>query len=113
LIETLTALGRQSIQFKSLTEQIDTTTSGGKLVFHTMAAVAESIRDSIRERTNAGLSAARARGRSGGRPKALTDKQVEMLRQLAADPNHSVGEICNTLAIGRTTFYRYLQAEQR
>jgi DNA invertase Pin-like site-specific DNA recombinase len=113
LIETVTALGRQGIEFKSLTEQIDTTTSGGKLVFRTMAAVAEFVRDSIRERTNAGLSAARARGRSGGRPKALTEKQVAMLRQLAADPNHSVAEICKTLGIGRTTFYRYLQAEQR
>jgi DNA invertase Pin-like site-specific DNA recombinase len=64
-------------------------------------------REIIRERSNAGLAAARARGKSGGRPKALTDKQIDMLNQLAADPNNSVDDICRTLGIGRTTYYRY------
>jgi DNA invertase Pin-like site-specific DNA recombinase len=112
LVETIDRLQQRGIDFKSITEQIDTTTSGGKLQFHVFAAIAEFMRDTIRERTQAGRQAARARGRSGGRPKALTEKQVEMLRQLAADPNHSVAEICKTLEIGRTTFYRYKDAEK-
>jgi len=73
LIESVALLAERRIGFKSLTEQIDTTTSGGKLVFHVFGALAEFERDLIRERTHAGLAAARARGRTGGRPKALTD----------------------------------------
>src|SRR5215210_3918276 len=73
LIETVAALAARGIGFKSLTEQIDTTTSGGKLVFHVFGALAEFERDLIRERTQAGLAAARSRGRVGGRPKKLTD----------------------------------------
>src|SRR5437588_2698376 len=72
LIETITKLNNRKIGFKSITENIDTTTSGGKLVFHIFGALAEFERDIIRERTNAGLAAARARGRRGGRPKAKT-----------------------------------------
>src|SRR5437660_8219316 len=78
----------------SLTEQIDTTTPGGKLIFHLMGALAEFERDLIRERTNAGLAAARARGRIGGRPKRLaTNGKVTLARQLFVDPNHSISEI--------------------
>src|SRR5689334_18321537 len=73
LIETVAALEEQGIGFKSLTEQIDTTTSGGKLIFHVFGALAEFERDLIQERTQAGLRAARARGRVGGRPKKLAD----------------------------------------
>jgi len=69
LIETITTLDQQGIGFRSLTESIDTTTSGGKLIFHIFGALAEFERDIIRERTRAGLEAARARGRMGGRPK--------------------------------------------
>src|ERR687890_252727 len=87
LIDTVTELQEKGIGFKSLTESIDTTTSGGRLVFHIFASLAEFEREIIRERTQAGLQAARARGKTGGRPKALTDKQVAMLNQLAADPN--------------------------
>ncbi|HYX71345.1 MAG TPA: recombinase family protein [Nitrososphaera sp.] len=112
LVETVTSLQQRGIEFKSLTEQIDTSTSGGKLVFHTMAAVAEFIRDSIRERTHAGLQAARARGKTGGRSKALTEKQVEMLRHLAADKDRSIKDICKTLGISRRTFYRYVNDKQ-
>src|SRR5438874_12226421 len=72
LIDTITKLNNRKIGFKSITENIDTTTSGGKLIFHIFGALAEFERDIIRERTNAGLLAARARGRKGGRPKALT-----------------------------------------
>jgi DNA invertase Pin-like site-specific DNA recombinase len=111
LIDTVTGLQERGIGFKSLQESIDTTTSGGKLVFHIFGALAEFEREIIRERTNAGLQAARARGRNGGRPKKLTKKQTEMLQHLAADKKHSVSEICQTLGIGRTAFYRYLEAD--
>jgi DNA invertase Pin-like site-specific DNA recombinase len=80
LIETVNGLQNRGIGFKSLTESIDTTTSGGKLIFHIFGALAEFEREIIRERTNAGLSAARARGRKGGRPKALSKGKTEMAR---------------------------------
>lgn len=112
LIDTVTDLQERGIGFKSLQESIDTTTSGGKLVFHIFGALAEFEREIIKERTKAGLSAARSRGKSGGRPKALSDRQVQMLRQLAADKDRSVDEICRTLGIGRTTYYRYVSEEQ-
>jgi len=112
LIDTVTDLEARGIGFKSLTENIDTTTSGGKLVFHIFAALAEFEREIIRERTKAGLTAARARGKLGGRPKALTKKQVDMLRSLASDSNNSIDAICQTLGIGRTTYYRYVKADQ-
>src|SRR5438105_6655211 len=85
LIETMTRLSNRSIGFKSITENIDTPTSGGKLVFHIFGALAEFERDIIKDRTNAGLSAARARGRLGGRPKAkslATPKQVALAQSL-------------------------------
>jgi DNA invertase Pin-like site-specific DNA recombinase len=82
LIETITKLNNRKIGFKSITENIDTTTSGGKLVFHIFGALAEFERDIIKERTQAGLLAARARGRKGGRPKSLTGKKVAMVQEL-------------------------------
>jgi DNA invertase Pin-like site-specific DNA recombinase len=91
-----------------LQEQLDTSTSGGKLVFHFFGALAEFERDLIRERTMAGLSAARARGRRGGRPAVLSEKQVAQLRTLAADRRNSVRDICKTLGISRATYYRAL-----
>jgi len=107
LIEALNGLERQGIGFRSLTEQLDTTTSGGKLIFHVFGALAEFERDLIRERTRAGLAAARARGRQGGRPKKLgTPAQVAMARALHDDKRHSVAAICTTLGISRATFYR-------
>jgi DNA invertase Pin-like site-specific DNA recombinase len=113
LIATVTALQERGVGFKSLTESIDTTTSGGRLVFNIFASLAEFEREIIRERTKAGLQAARARGRQGGRPKKLTKKQIEMLQHLAADKKHSVKEICQTLGIGRTAFfYRYVNTDQ-
>ena len=83
LIELMTTLDKKEIGFKSLSEQIDTTTSGGKLVFHIFGALAEFERELIRERTRAGLAAARARGRQGGRPKKLdTPKKIAMAQEL-------------------------------
>jgi DNA invertase Pin-like site-specific DNA recombinase len=111
LIDTVTTLQERGIGFKSLTESIDTTTSGGRLVFNIFASLAEFEREIIRERTQAGLQAARARGRNGGRPKKLTSKQIQMLQHLAADRKHTVSEICRTLGIGRTAFYRYLETK--
>jgi DNA invertase Pin-like site-specific DNA recombinase len=108
LIETVRELHGQGIGFRSLQEQIDTTTSGGKLVFHVFGALAEFERDLIRERTYAGLAAARRRGRLLGRPKALTSRKIEQLRTLAKDQRTTVGGICETLGISRATYYRYL-----
>jgi DNA invertase Pin-like site-specific DNA recombinase len=108
LIETVRELHGQGIGFRSLQEQIDTTTSGGKLVFHVFGALAEFERDLIRERTHAGLAAARARGRMFGRPKALSPRKVAQLQTLAKDERTTVGEICHTLGISRATYYRYI-----
>src|SRR3954447_25650845 len=107
LIDTIRDLQERGIGFRSLQEQIDTTTSGGKLIFHVFGALAEFERDLIRERTHAGLAAARRRGRLFGRPKVLTAQQVEQLQTLAQDDRNTVGEICQTLGISRSTFYRY------
>ena len=109
LIETISQLDNRKIGFKSLTENIDTTTSGGKLIFHIFGALAEFERNLIRERTNAGLQAARARGRKGGRPKSLTGKKTAMAQALYNDKNNTVDEICKTLNISRATLYRYIK----
>ena len=98
--------------FKSLTENMDTTTPGGMLIFHFFGALAEFERGIIRERTNAGLQAARARGRTGGRPPLGKDpakcKKIEMAIALHADPTNSVEDICRTLHISRSTLYRWV-----
>ena len=104
----ITDLSDHGIGFKSLQENMDSTTSGGKLIFHIFGALAEFEREVIRERTNAGLQAARNRGRLGGRPRT-NPKKVALARQLHTDPNTTVDEICETLHIGRSTLYRYLQ----
>jgi DNA invertase Pin-like site-specific DNA recombinase len=108
LIETIRQLAVRGIGFRSLQEQLDTTTSGGKLVFHVFGVLAEFERDLIRERTHAGLAAARARGRLFGRPKALSPGKVEQLRTLAKNDHMTVAEICKTLGVSRATYYRYL-----
>ena len=113
LITTITSLQERQIGFKSITENIDTTTSGGKLIFHIFGALAEFERDIIRERTQAGLLAARARGKKGGRPKVLKDKKVAIAQALYNDKNNSIAEICKTLNISRATLYRYIQKGQR
>jgi len=110
LIEVMTTLTERRIGFRSLTEQIDTTTSGGKLIFHVFGALAEFERDLIRERTKAGLAAARARGHLGGRHKALdTSTKVAMAQALYNDKSNSIADICNTLGISRATQYRYIR----
>ncbi len=113
LIATITDLSEQEIGFKSLQEHMDTTTSGGKLIFHIFASLAEFEREVIRERTIAGLQAARARGRLGGRPalQSRDPKKVALAKTLYAGRNMPVSEICDTLDIGKSTLYRYLKEE--
>ncbi len=111
LIEAITALNNRKIGFKSIQENIDTTTSGGKLIFHIFGALAEFERDIIRERTQAGLQAARTRGRLGGRPKVLNSKRQSIAQALYNDKNNSIAEICKTLNISRATLYRYIKVK--
>jgi DNA invertase Pin-like site-specific DNA recombinase len=113
LITTMTDLEERGIGFKSLTENIDTTTSGGKLIFHIFGALAEFERNLIRERTQAGLAAARERGRIGGRPKALTPRQIRIVQSLYDDPKNSVAEICRTLKVSKATLYRHIKIGER
>jgi DNA invertase Pin-like site-specific DNA recombinase len=110
LIETVTTLHQRGVGFKSLTEQIDTTTSGGKLIFHVFGALAEFERDLIRERTRAGLAAARARGRVGGRPVLLDEKKRKLLQALYADKSNSIADILSALHISKSTLYRHVES---
>jgi DNA invertase Pin-like site-specific DNA recombinase len=110
LIETVTTLHGQGVAFQSITENINTSTATGQLVFHIFGALAEFERNLITERTMAGLEAARARGRKGGRPKLNTSlSKVAMAKKLYTDRTNAVSDICKTLNISRATFYRYIQ----
>lgn len=111
LIQTVKLLQDKKIGFQSLQENIDTTTSGGKLIFHIFSALAEFERDVIRERTKAGLQAARARGRLGGRPFLLAPKSVARLKKLYDARKNTVIEICKIFNISRPTFYNYLKVK--
>jgi DNA invertase Pin-like site-specific DNA recombinase len=107
LIETVETMEGQGIGFQSLTEAIDTTTSGGRLVFHIFGALAEFERSIIKERTMAGLVSARARGRLGGRPRGLSEDDLAAAKALLSDPNIPVEEIADRLGIATSTLYRY------
>jgi DNA invertase Pin-like site-specific DNA recombinase len=109
LIELMGELEGQGIGFQSTTEAIDTTTPGGKLVFHIFAALAEFERNLIRERTHAGLEAARARGRKGGRRPKLDAGKRAMAVDLYRKKEHTVGEICEAVGISRPTLYAYVR----
>lgn len=108
LIEVVTELQEREIGFRSLQESIDTTTSGGKLIFQIFGALAEFEHNLIRERTKAGLAAARARGRKGGRPRKLTAKNEELLYRLYDSQDHTIAEICTMVGISRSGLYEYL-----
>lgn len=111
LIDVIYRLHQRAVGFRSITESIDTTTSGGKLIFHVFGALAEFERDLIRERTQAGLQAARARGRVGGRPRISsldTPGKVSIAQSLYDDKRNNIADICRTLHISRATLYRYV-----
>ena len=108
LITLIGDLEKRKITFHSLQESIETSTSGGKLIFHVFGALAEFERNLIRERTMAGLQAARARGRKGGRPLSLDAKKLQLLYRLYDEKQHTVIELCQMLGISKTTLYAYL-----
>ncbi|MCL6547011.1 MAG: recombinase family protein [Bryobacteraceae bacterium] len=108
LIETVETLERRGVGFRSLTESIDTTSAGGRLVFHLFGAMAEFERGLTRERTRAGLEAARARGRVGGRPAALNAQDLTAARALLRDPAITVEDVARRLGVAASTLYRHL-----
>lgn len=110
LLETIASLQKREIGFKSVTENIDTTTPGGKLIFHVFGALAEFERDLIRERKQAGLAAARARGKYGGRPQRLNANQRALLHNLYADKKNRIADFLSALHISKSTLYRSLKA---
>lgn len=112
LIELMSGLEKKEVGFCSLQESINTASPGGKLVFYLFGALAEFERNLIRERTQAGLAAARARGRRGGRPRALTRKQEELAVKLHQERQHTIREICGILKISKPTLYEYLRRHQ-
>jgi len=102
LIEMVNHLELENIGLKSLKEAVDTTSSSGKLVFHIFGALAEFERNLIRERTQAGLQAARARGRMGGRPKSLTQDKQALAVKLYDEKQHTIVQICEMMGISKT-----------
>jgi DNA invertase Pin-like site-specific DNA recombinase len=108
LVTKVERLRDKDVGFKSLKENIDTTSSAGKLQFHIFSALAEFERDLNRERTMAGLRAARARGRVGGRPRALSDEELPQVQTLMQNPNISTRQICERFEISKATLYRYV-----
>lgn len=108
LIATVKQLEARGVGFKSVTEAIDTTSPGGRLVFHIFGALAEFELSMIRERTRAGLEAARARGKIGGRPPKMNEESVRQARKLLEDENNSVSKISRLMGVSRGTLYRHL-----
>lgn len=115
LVNLVTDIQAKGAGLKSLNDAIDTSTPQGKLTFHLFAALAEFEREIIRERTKAGLESARARGRIGGRPKGLSKEaknKAIIASSLYAQRQMTVSEICKHLGVAKSTFYKYLQANQ-
>jgi len=110
LVRIISDLEERGVAFESVTEQIDTGSAAGKLVFHVFASLAEFERNLIRERTNAGLTAARARGRKGGRKPSLDKQQLREIKQLLKDPNMRVVDVAKRYGVGRATIYKHLGA---
>ena len=109
LIETVEALEARGVAFVSLTEAIDTRTPGGRLIFHVFGALAQFERELIRERTMAGLAAARARGRTGGRPTVWTADKLRTARLMRASGEYDVSSIAKALGVSRASVYRVLR----
>ena len=112
LLEIMDRLRSKDIGFQSVTEDINTTTPGGKLLFHLMAAIAEFERDLLRERTMVGLKAARAKGRTGGRPRKMTDDKIEAAQTLL-DKGTPVKDAAAAVGVSTPTLYRYLPGATR
>lgn len=106
LVELVATLNERGVELRSLGESLDTTTPAGKLIFHIFAALAEMEAAVLRERTRAGLAAARRRGKRIGRPRALSPEQVEMARTLMANPTLSAAMVAQQLGVHRSTLYR-------
>ncbi len=113
LIDLMNYFKDKGVKFVSLSESIDTSTSTGRLVFHIFASISEFERNLIVERTKAGLAAARARGRLGGRPKKLTKQKAELLKKLYDEKQMTVQEICEVVGVSKMTFYKYLKDTER
>lgn len=112
LTAVINDLAEKKIGFKSITEGIDTNTVTGTFVFHIFAALAEVERGIIRERTMAGLAAARARGRKGGRRPKMTPHKLATARQLYNGKQHTLGQIAAVVGVSRTTLYRHLEQKE-
>ncbi|MDR6352602.1 recombinase family protein [Pantoea sp. SORGH_AS_0659] len=108
LLQLVERLDGLCVGLRSLQESIDTTSSGGRLVFHLFGALAEFERNLVRERTQAGLSAARQRGRQGGRTALLSPTKKALALKLHQERNHTIEEICNMMGISKSTLYNYL-----
>ncbi|WP_313387655.1 recombinase family protein [Achromobacter aegrifaciens] len=108
LVHIVTDLEQRGVGFESLTEKIETGSAAGKLIFHVFAALAEFERGLIRERTQAGLAAARARGRSGGRKPKLGEKDVREIKALLNSPDIKVADVARRYGVSRTTLYKYV-----
>ena len=111
LIEMVGKLDEKGIGLNSLHESINTSSSSGKLIFHIFGALAEFERNLIRERTHAGLQAARARGRKGGRPKKLDTEKAKLACKLYKDKEHSINQICQLIGVSKPTLYKYLKED--
>lgn len=108
LLDLVAELDRRQVGFRSISEALDTTTPGGRLVFHVFGALGQFERDLIRERTRAGLDAAAARGRKGGRPRSLSADKLARARDLLGANHHNVAEVARRLKVSRTTLYAAL-----
>ncbi len=113
LLKIVNELNEKGIGFISLKENLDTTSSTGKLMFHIFASLAESERDIIRERTLAGLSSARARGRVGVTPPVMDTNKIAMAKSMMADKNISVKDICKALSVSKSTLCKYLNEDKK
>jgi len=109
LIEVIKGLKKQGVGFKSVQDNIDIASNNSEQLYNIFNSLIEYQRDIIRERTHAGLEAARARGRKGGRPKAIAPKQIAAIKKLHADKNNSITSICKMFNISRPTLYAYLK----
>ena len=113
LLNTILSLRERGVEFRSLTESVDTRTPSGRFLLTVLAGISAMEREILVERTRAGLEAARLRGRVGGRPRSLTDEQIEMARKLMMDPFNSVAGICRSLKIPKSSFYRIVKNQTR